>query len=296
VTAVALPVLRRDVSRRPAAEASVLDLGLRAAWLRFLRSCADLGTVDCQIVAASAREAVARIRHRAPSALLPGPSRQLEAVWYASIAAGTPDYGVYVTDAYLGDLWACWACGSRGYLRELAAPRGLPPAGFRHHLGPARVIVDLGCGTGLTTAALYELFPASVVVGTNLPGTVQWALAAQAAAQYGFRLAATLETCPAPADLVFASEYFEHWEAPLDHLADVLATLRPRALLTANTFQSPGIGHFPRYRVAGVAASGRATAIAFAAHLRAAGYTRVPTRFWNQRPTYWRRSLAPEES
>jgi SAM-dependent methyltransferase len=294
VTAVVLEGLRRDVPRRPAVGASVLTLALRTAWPRFLRSCADLGTVDCRVVAASAREAIARIRGRDPAGAPPGPSRQLEALWYASVAAGAPDYGVYTTDAYLGDLWACWALGSRGYLRALAAPRSVPPAGFRHHLGPARVIVDLGCGTGLTTAALRELFPASVVVGTNLPGTAQWALAKQSAALHGFRLATTLDTCPAPADLVFASEYFEHWEAPLDHLADVLAALRPRALLTANTFQSPGIGHFPRYRLAGATASGRATATAFAERLRAAGYTRVPTQFWNQRPTYWLRSRAPE--
>jgi len=207
--------------------------------------------------------------------------------WYQSIKAGNPDWSIYDSDAYLGDLWACWTYYSRRYLRAIREPSSLPEAGgVVADIGPVGMVADLGCGVGCTTAGLRELFPSAEVVGTNIAGTKQMDICLAMARTYGFAMASDMGQ---HADVVFASEYFEHFPRPVDHLVEVLDTLTPHALLVANTFTNQAIGHFDSYRVDGKELAGIAVSRRFNDALRTRGYRQVATKLWNHRPAYWKR-------
>ena len=107
----------------------------------------------------------------------------------------------------------------------------------------------------------------------------------------------TVVTDPQPeTDFVFASEYFEHFQRPIEHLRDVLRVAEPKHLVIANAFGSKSIGHFDIYldeenlfdsrQVLG-ASVGRL----FNDVLRKNGYATVKTEFWNNRPAVWRRRV-----
>lgn len=255
----------------------------------WLADCAAVGVDTAEL----RRTAVAALAyHRAPAAAREHGAPDLEERWYASLIRDDPDYAVYADSAYLADLWACWVVYSRRYLRAIRSDRSLLPEGsVLADLAAARSVCDLGCGFGYTTAALVELFPAATVAATNLDGTDQTAVARRVGARCGFAVAADPSEV-GPVDLVFASEYFEHFAEPVAHLADVLRALQPRALLVANAFGGHSIGHFPRYRIGARLLDPRAVSRLFNAALRRAGYRKVETRLWNARPSYWRLDAA----
>lgn len=217
-------------------------------------------------------------------------SYAIERRWYASLDAGEPDWSVYDDLEYVADAWACWLVYSRKYLRSVRQEKAPPIGGVKRHLGVVRSVIDLGCGLGYTTAALCELFPLARVTGTNLEG-IQARIAREVGRRYGFRVAPDLS---GPGELIFASEFFEHLPEPVAYLRHVVETCEPRALLLASTFNQPSIGHFPTYSVDGEQLDGRATSRRFGAELRRLGYRRVPTKFWNGRPSYWTRNRSPE--
>jgi hypothetical protein len=231
----------------------------------FFRLCRRVLRADLEETATSAVEyyrSAARQREDAR------PFRDLENRWYASIEAGEPDYAVYSSPEMVAETWACWEVYSRKYLLLL------------QQLGiPAGSVCDLGCGCGLTTTGLMEVYPHSRVFGTQLPGTPQWRIAARLA-----------EVRPAPeeAELVVASEFFEHFREPIACLRDVLKTCRPRALLIASSFGSRSVGHFPVYFI-GRKAYPRGIGRLFNKELRARGYKMLDTGFWNNRPQIWTR-------
>jgi SAM-dependent methyltransferase len=260
----------------------LLDMQPQALYTDFLRRCTQL-RVDVVAIDRIARATLRYLRAASGHRQSLRPLQQLEQRWYASLAAGAPDYAVYDTPEYLAELWACWVVYSRRYLRALRASQPV-----RDSLGEVRTIVDLGCGLGYTTAALRELYPDAVVVGTNLDDTLQTKFARTLAQRHAFAQLA-LEYVGAPVDLVFASEYFEHHAAPIAHLCEVLDQVQPRALLVANTFTARSIGHFDRYDVHGVLVEGLVAARAFTQTLQEAGYQQVDTGFWNGRPAYWTR-------
>jgi len=103
-------------------------------------------------------------------------------------------------------------------------------------------------------------------------------------AEYGFKMSGSP---PAQSDLVFASEYFEHHQRPIEHLAEVVSTCKPKAIVVANSFGSMSVGHFPEYRNGTHALSPRSVGRAFNSQLRELGYRTVETGLWNSRPTFW---------
>lgn len=206
----------------------------------------------------------------------------LERRWYESLADGRPDYTVYVDPAYVGTLWACWNIYSRKYLASLATLRD------DGTLTDVRLIADLGCGLGLTTAELKRMWPDATVIGTNVPGP-QFDAAVARGRREGFEVTPGLDRRSGIVDLVFASEYLEHFVMPVDHLASLISVAQPRYLVLASAFGSPAIGHFPTYDVGGRMLAGRAVGRAVGSLLRKHGYERVETGFWNNRPTVWRR-------
>lgn len=243
----------------------------------YLKLCAQVTDVD-----------VALVRHIAVarSKSLHGSFREpwaLEDRWYASVALGDPDYTIYDGDEYLGEAWACWQHYSRDYLRALRTANLLPRS--------PELVVDLGCGSGITTAALRELFPKARIIGTNRLCSKQAHVAQLLGVQHGFTLVEELSEVGQPADLVFASEYFEHFPAPATHLREVLVATQPRALVVANAFTAISAGHFPRYHMDGTTVLASGAAALFNRVLKRFGYEQLETNFWNHRPAIWQRGV-----
>lgn len=214
----------------------------------------------------------------------------LEKQWYKSLREdSSPDYSIYDFDLYLAEAWACWAVYSRKYLLELPKFKFLEPYGVAGDMQPVNKIVDLGCGIGYSTAGLKRIFPDAEVVGTNLPNTKQYAVAESVGKVVGFSMVATPQQA-GKADAVFASEYFEHFDRPIDHLIEVLEAIQPRTLLIANAFGPDAPGHFDYYMVNNEKLDPKQTGKAFAKTLKDYGYEKVKTKFWNNRPNYWRKS------
>jgi hypothetical protein len=136
---------------------------------------------------------------------------------------------------------------------------------------------------------LTELFPDAEVVGTNVAGCAQYTVAERLGERYRFAMVPTPADVSRTDGLVFASEYFEHFERPVDHLSEVMAALKPTALIINNSFTQPSIGHFPSYGVDEKRLDGDATGRAFNDALRERGYALMDTRLWNHRPAYWKR-------
>lgn len=203
----------------------------------------------------------------------------LEDRWYASLARGEPDYTIYADQDYLSEAWYCWVWYSRLYLLALRK-RAFPKKML------ARRVYDLGCGIGYTTAALAQMWPDAEVIGTQFAGTYQDKVARSMAHEFGFfvEVMATEQ-----ADVVFASEYFEHFERPIDHLEQVLTIVAPRVLIVANAFSAKSAGHFDEYIVNDERIDPARAARAFSKTMRQRGYHTVSTPFWNSRPTVWAR-------
>jgi SAM-dependent methyltransferase len=255
----------------------------------FLGLLAGLGRIDVALVREVALHNLAFLSASKKVRAEHVEGQRLQARWYAALDSGTPDYSVYATDYYLGELWACWQVYPRKYLKAIQSPTSLTTHSIVQDIGPVRSVVDLGCGCGHATAGLKTLFPDADVFGTNLPDTPQWTVAQSMARDGGFILVDSLHALPVPLGLVFASEFFEHLPAPVAYLREVLA-LCPSHLLIANSFGADAIGHFRTYTVDGYACDGRTTSRLFNAELRRQGYRKVETKLWNNRPAYWVRT------
>lgn len=200
----------------------------------------------------------------------------LEDAWYASLKAGKPDYSIYASEHFLTEAWACWVVYSRKYIRAMQ----------KLHLENVNRVVDLGCGIGYSTAALKSMFYKASVVGTQVKGP-QFQVAEAIGRLYTFLV---VENVVDRADLIFASEYFEHFQRPVEHLEDVLAeTEDPRYLVIANSFGSTSIGHFNVYLHENKSYMNYQIGRVFNDVLRARGYEQVVTPFWNNRPNVWRK-------
>ena len=202
----------------------------------------------------------------------------LEARWYQSLEDGKPDYSVYDDDNFVSELWSCWIIYSRGYLRELR--KGIVAAISNH----VKVVADIGCGIGYTTAGLKELFPSADVYGTNIRDTWQWAEGELLGDEYGFTINGVVDR---QTDLIFASEFFEHFDEPIDLLGEIIECGDPKYLVIANSFGSRSIGHFNAYKADGQLISNKAIGRVFNKALRCRGYQKIETGFWNGRPAIW---------
>jgi SAM-dependent methyltransferase len=207
-------------------------------------------------------------------------------LWYESLERGQPDYSLYDSEFFIGDVWTCWVAYSRKYLLSLNSPKSLATnKSIRETFSPfIGRVADLGCGLGYSTAALKELFPLTLVYGTNIRDTCQWRLAEDLAKYRNFSLFTEIQN---DTDLVFASEYFEHIENPIEHLEDVIRIGRPKVMVFANAFRSKALGHFNFYKHRGQTLPNTCIGRLFSKHLRESGYKRLETKLWNNRPDVW---------
>jgi hypothetical protein len=204
--------------------------------------------------------------------------------WYASLP-DNPDYLVYSDPYYIIDLWICWKKYSRQTIMTLhRKPNGTSAADT---FGKVDKIVDLGCGVGFTTSLLKSYWPDAEIVGTNIPDTFQHRIASILGEKYGFTMVNTLEEVGGDNDIVFASEYFEHFEDPITHLKEVVEALHPRYLITANAFNPDAIGHFDEYQVGIMTYPDKDMSKIFTNTMRSLGYERHSMKMFNDRPIIW---------
>jgi len=211
---------------------------------------------------------------------------ELERRWYASVLAGQPDYSVYSDSYYICDIWACWSLYSCSSVKAIAKASTMGSKSVMDRLGPATTILDLGCGLGFTTAALLELFPEARVIGTNLKESFQYDFCSDLAEDRGFEVREQVLDVKR-VDLVFASEYFEHFQNSLEHVWEVMTSCRPRMLVVANGYNGHAIGHFHRYSYHGRDFTAKDTSLNFGKMLRHLGYQKQKTTIWNNRPAIW---------
>ena len=208
---------------------------------------------------------------------------ELEKIWYKSLDRGIPDYSVYNTDIYISDLWACWIMYSRKYLREIRKPKN----NIIDNKISYKKIVDLGCGFGYTTIALKQMFPDAEVIGTNIKGTTQIDVARSLGVDYNFKIVSDYKKIGNGVDLIFASEYFEHFPEPVKHLEDIICSTQAKYFLFANSFGTKSVGHFNEYIIKDRIVGGRSASTLFNKVLKINGYTNIKTQMWNNKPSYW---------
>ena len=217
-------------------------------------------------------------------------ARQLEADWYTALRQKKQhDYSVYDSDKYFADLWACWASYSRTYLKLISRPNArCGNKSLVELLGPVKQVVDLGAGLCLSTVALTKIFPKAQVTATNLKNTKQWPVCVEMQRYAKFDLKENADSYEGTADVIFASEYFEHFPQPLEHADWVLNKFKPKVLICANTFNSDSIGHFDSYEIQGKNYTGSMMNRIWGRYMKSKGY-KQPFRYYNNRPQVWMR-------
>jgi len=266
---------------------SILNAISKSDLLEFLSACAEITPIDIDAAFNTTYSHIQSHDKRPFNTKHYAPIQTLKKHWYASLKKGDPDYTIYADDYYVCELWLCWIRYSRRYLNDICKTTSLGSRSIVSDI-TASSIVDLGCGFGYTTAGLAEIFPKATVVGTNLPDAVQSKLSRRLGRRVGFKVVSSYARLKA--DLVFASEYFEHFERPVEHLVDVIQRVCPSYWLVANSFGTEAIGHFKTYKHGDSSYDGKQISRLFSRTMRDYGYERVKTKCWNNRPAYWKRA------
>lgn len=204
--------------------------------------------------------------------------QEIEKAWYDSLIDGKPNYDLYNDRYIVSDLWACWVIYSRNTVLSV-----------KPIIETVDSIVDLGCGFGYTTAGLKELYPEAKVYATQFKDSDQFKIAKKIGKERGFSVFPSIkETKKKKIDLVFASEYFEHIQNPVEHLTEIIESLKPDFIVTANAFGSKSMGHFNEYIHEGNTVGNKAIGRIFSKRLRDFGYSKIKTKYWNDRPAFWK--------
>jgi len=205
----------------------------------------------------------------------------MEKRWYAS-----HDFSIYDDEYYFTDVYVCWTMYSRKYILAMRSESSLEGKGSVIDLmSGAKTVVDLGCGIGYSTAALKAIFKDADVYGTNLKGTKQFMFCQHISKRYGFKVISGIG-CLDSVDVIFASEYFEHFEDPFAHLREVLEK-GPQFLVLANSFNTYSMGHYTRYKHGRKLIPQKQASQRFNAFLTSLGYEPMRTKLWNNKPRIW---------
>lgn len=212
--------------------------------------------------------------------------KKIEDLWYESLKTGVPDYELYNEDYYFTDLFSCFIVYSRKYIRSLKKNIFKDSGVIVYDvLKNYNTIIDLGCGIGYSTAALKQMFPHAELLATNLEDTKQFEFCKYNSEKYDFKLYPEVKKVGKNVDMVFASEYFEHIENPLEHLNEIIDCLNPKCFVTANAFNTHALGHFDEYKNNGEIICQSKISKMFNDLLKERGYIKQKTNFWNNRPS-----------
>lgn len=209
----------------------------------------------------------------------------LEKDWYEAMRRDNViPYHLYGDDRYIPDALSCYFIYSKKYIRQIADRRSYKSEALYDKIMAVKSIADLGAGFGLTSVQLRQTFPEAGLIATNLKDTLQFRIMRELSERYGFRIESQLSGV-GPVDMVFASEYFEHFREPIDHLREVIAQCSPKILFCANTFTSDAVGHFDSYLINGTEYSGKDIGRIFSREMKELGYKKQDTNLWNNRPS-----------
>ena len=216
---------------------------------------------------------------------------ELEERWYQSLRIKKqPDYSVYNEKIYLAEVWCCWDFYAKKYIKDILTPKLVPEKGIKQYMDRMGVILDLGNGIGFSSASFKQHFPKHLVIGTNVQDSYQWTLNVLLSKSYNYELMdpdALEKSRIYPVELTFASEYFEHFEKPVEHLSYILEKSKTKILVAANAFGADSCGHFDSYIHKGNSYDSRAIGRIFGKELKENGYRKIKTKLWNSRPSIW---------
>jgi len=212
----------------------------------------------------------------------------LREAWYKALEEGKIDYSIYNDEYYFTDLWVCWSLFSKNYILSLTKPDAFAQnMSIYDYLSNINSILDLGCGIAYTTGALSQIFIDATIYGTNIINTKQYQFCEEMSKRYNFKLINDILHINHTIDFVFASEYFEHIESPIDHLKDIITRLQPRYFYIANSFNVTSIGHFRYYRYNYDKISCYDISNKFNSILGSYRYKKIRTNLHFDRPTLW---------
>lgn len=209
------------------------------------------------------------------------PLLDIEKLWYEKLQNGVIDYSVYSSPYYFVDLIACYWIYSRNYIKSI-----------KPYFKERKIssVMDLGCGLGLTSIDFKIFFNKANVYATNIKDTPQWYYLEETMPEYNVNIVDEDKMQPLGIDLIFASEYFEHFITPIEHLIEVVKKYTPKYFVIANSFNTKSIGHFINYMHLGMTIPQDKISRMFNAELRLLGYKKEKANIWNDKPSIWKRN------
>jgi SAM-dependent methyltransferase len=216
---------------------------------------------------------------------------EMENKWYNELSTGIADYSIYDNDYYFVDLWCCWKMYSRNYIKILNSNGTLIKYFTNKSIvellsNNSKTIIDLGCGLGYSTAGLKELFPKCDVFGFNIKDTKQYKFCEFMSKKYQFNMISYYNNI-GNIDIIFASEYFEHFERPIEHLEDLILSLKPKHIIIANSFNTKSIGHFINYKHHNEIINQKDISRKFNKSVLSFGYEKIKTKIFNNKPNIY---------
>lgn len=173
-------------------------------------------------------------------------------------------YNVYNHEYYFTDMYNCYRNYSRLYInmllnkkinnkklyeketdKDILKNRVIENKTFyEKYKNEIKSILDIGCGCGFTCLHLKQVFKCNVY-GVNLENTFQYKFCKN----LDFNLYSDYNKINKKIDLIFASEFFEHIEKPIELVELLINKFKPKFIITANAFNTKSIGHFSNYIV-----------------------------------------------
>jgi len=215
--------------------------------------------------------------------------------WYEALRIGNSKKKLIYEDYYyLLSGWLCWLHWSRTYVQRLYHVK-VGEKSFVKRTNNIRItlfdnlktIIDFGCGTGHSTKALSEIYPKAMVFGTNVKGSWQTEFAKKFNRKNNIKFVNGFKDLPKTCDLVLCSEYFEHFEKPIDHLKNIINCCHPKIFMIASSFNMVAAGHFEYFIVNNKPVHRSKIGKIFNNELIKQGYEERIVGFWNNRPNIW---------
>ena len=156
------------------------------------------------------------------------------------------------------------------------------------HLKDVKSVVDVGAGIGLSTMLLADLFPNAKIYYNNIQPSLQ-AEFFKIYKQDRIEILNEKEMMQkGPFDVLFASEYFEHFPTPLKQLDFLIDKVRFKRLVVSNSFNVKAYGHFTCFEEG---LNPRQVSKAFNRLVRVE-YDDLKIKVWNGRPKIYVRKEA----